>query len=70
MKSLFNAGTPSFAQFVNTMRAESEKQQKKVQDHMDRSAIKRNKIDENDGNFIYKLPPCYAGWVPPSSIEN
>ena len=70
MKSLFCSGTPSFAQFVNTMRAESEIQQKKVQDHMDRSVVKKNKIDENDGNFIYELPPCYAGWVPPSLIEN
>ena len=55
--------------FVNTMRAESEIQQKKVQDHMDRSVVKKNKIDENDGNFIYELPPCYAGWIPPSLIE-
>ena len=29
MKSLFNAGTPSFADFVNTMREELEFQQKK-----------------------------------------
>ena len=37
---------------------------------MDKLAVKRSKIDENDGNFIYELPPCYAGWVPPSSIDN
>ena len=37
---------------------------------MDKSAVKRSKIDENDGNFIYEFPPCYAGWVPPSSIDN
>ena len=36
---------------------------------MDQSAVKK-KIDENDGNFIYEMPPCYAGWVPPSSMDN
>ena len=30
--------------FVNTMRAESEIQRKKVQDHMDRSAVKKIKL--------------------------
>jgi len=69
LKSLFRSGTPSFADFVNTMRGESAYQQKKVQDYMDKSAVKK-KIDENDGNFIYEMPPCYAGWVPPSSIDN
>ena len=37
-------------------------QQKKVYEYMDKSAVKRSKIDENDGNFIYELPP--------SSIDN
>ena len=55
--------------FVNTMRAESEIQRKKVQDHMDRSAVKKIKLMKIS-NFIYELPPCYAGWVPPSLIEN
>ena len=45
-------------------------QQKKVYEYMDKLAVKRSKIDENDGNFIYELPLCYAGWVPPSSIDN
>ena len=70
LKSLFRSGTPSFADFVNTLRQESVRQQKKVNDYMDKSAVKRQRVDENDGNFIYELPPCYAGWVPPSSIDN
>ena len=37
---------------------------------MDKSAVKKGKSDENDGDFIYEMPPCCAGWVPPSSIEN
>ena len=67
---MFCSGTPSFADFVHTMKEESAYQQKKVQDYMEKSAVKKNKIDENDGNFIYDMPPCYAGWVPPSSIDN
>ena len=70
MKVLFFAGTPSFADFVHTMRGESEHQQKKVLGYMDKSAVKKGKSDENDGDFIYAMPPCYAGWVPPSLIEN
>ena len=52
LKSLFCFGTPSFVDFVNTLRQESVKQQKKVNEYMDKSAVKRSKIDENDGNFI------------------
>ena len=70
LKGLFRAGSPSFADFVHTMRGESEHQQKKVLDYMEKSAVKKGKSDENDGDFIYEMPPCYAGWVPPSSIEN
>ena len=70
MKSLFNAGTPSFGDFVNTMREESEAQQQKVEDHMNEKIVKRKKIDENDGNFIYHPPLCYANWTPPSSFES
>ncbi len=33
MKSLFNAGTPSFADFVNTIREESEARQKSQKLH-------------------------------------
>ena len=69
MKSLFNAGTPSFADFVNTMREESEFQQKKVDGYMNKTIVNRNTVDENDGNFIYNPPPCYANWTP-SSFEN
>ena len=70
LKSLFRSGTPCFADFVNMLRGESAYQQKKVQDYMDHSAVKRKKIEVNDGNFIYEIPPCYANWVPPSSIDN
>ena len=66
MKTLFKSGTPSFAQFVNTMREESETQQKIAEDHMNKAAVKRDKYDENDGNFIYHPPPCYAIWEPSS----
>ena len=66
MKKLFKSGTPSLAQFVNTMRDESEIQQKKAEDHMNKAAVKRGKYDENDGNFIYQPPPCYATWEPSS----
>ncbi len=66
MKTLFKSDTPSFAQFVNTMREESETQQKIVEDHMNKAAVKRGKYDENDGNFIYHPPPCYATWEPSS----
>ena len=69
MKSLFNAGTPSFADFVNTMKEESEAQQQKVEHHMNQTIVKRKKIDENDGNFICHPPACYANWTP-SSLEN
>ena len=41
MKSLFNAGTPSFADFVNTMKEESEAQQQKVEHHMNQTIVKR-----------------------------
>ena len=63
LKKLFKSGTPSFAQFVNTMRIEAEDQQKIAQDYMNQAA-KRARIDENDGNFIYQPPPCYAKWEP------
>ena len=66
MKTLFKSGRPSFGQFVNTMREESEIQQKIVEDHMNKAAVKRGKFDENDGNFIYEPPPCYATWDPSS----
>ena len=66
LKTLFKSGTPSFAQFVNTMREESVTQQKIVQDHMNGAAVKRGKYDQNDGNFIYHPPPCYATWEPSS----
>ena len=69
LKSLFCSGTPSFTDFVNMMRGESAYQQKKIQDHMGKSTMKE-KNDEDDDNFIYEMPPCYAGWVPPSSIDN
>ena len=62
MKKLFKSGTPSFAQFVNTMRQESEDQQKKAENHMNQAAVKRGKFDEYDGNFIYEQPPCFAKW--------
>ena len=65
LKKLFKSGTPSFAQFVNTMRIEAEDQQKIAQDYMNQAA-KRARIDENDGNFIYQPPPCYAKWEPSS----
>ena len=51
MKSLFNAGTPSFADFVNTMREEYELQQPKVDEHMNKTAVKRDKTDGNDYIF-------------------
>ena len=70
LKSLFRAGTPSFADFVHTLRKESEFQQKKVLGYMEKTSVKKGKYDENDGDFIYEMPPCYAGWVPPSSCEN
>ena len=70
MKGLFRTGSPSFADFVHTMRGESEHQQKQVLDYMGKLVVKKGKSDENDGDFIYEMPPCYAGWVPPSSIEN
>ena len=44
MKSLFNAGTPSFADFVNTMREEYELQQPKVDEHMNKTAVKEIKL--------------------------
>ena len=34
MKSLFHLGIPSFAEFMTTMRGESEHQQRKVHDHI------------------------------------
>ena len=64
MKLLFKSGTPSFAQFVNTMRKESEDQQKITENHMNHTAVKRGKIDENDGDFIYEEPPCWSTWNP------
>ena len=70
MKSLFRSGAPSFAEFVNTMREESEAQPKKVEGYMNKAIVKRKKIDENDGNFIYDVPACYVNWEPPSSIKN
>ena len=69
LKKLFKSGTPSFAQFVNTMRIEAEDQQKIAQDYMNQAA-KRARIDENDGNFIYQPPPCYAKWEPSSKKMN
>ena len=41
LKSLFCSGTPSFADFVHTMKEESAYQQKKVQDYMEKSAVKK-----------------------------
>ena len=70
MKSLFRSGAPSFAEFVNMMREESEAQQKKVEGYMNKAIVKRKKIDENDGNFIYDVPACYVNWEPPSPIKN
>ena len=55
-KKLFKSGTPSFAQFINTMRDESEAQQKIAQDHINQAAVNRARIDGNDGNFIYQPP--------------
>ena len=65
MKLLFKSGTPSFAQFVNTMRQESEDQQKKAENHMNQAAVKRGKYDKYDRNLIYVIyepPPCFAKW--------
>ena len=70
LKGLFRAGTPSFVDCVHTMGGESEHQQKKALGYMDKLAVKKGKSNENDGDFIYEMPPCYAGWVPPSSIGN
>ena len=56
LKKLFKSGTPSFAQFVKTMRIESEGQQKIAQDYMNQAA-KHTRIEENDKNFIYEPPP-------------
>ena len=66
MKTLFKSDMPSFAQFANTMREESETQQKIAKDHMNKAAVKCGKYDENDGNFILHPPPCYATWEPSS----
>ena len=44
LKSLFCSGTPSFADFVHTMKEESAYQQKKVQDYMEKSAVKKKKL--------------------------
>ena len=62
MKLLFKSCTSSFAEFVNTMRHESEDLQKIGDDNMNQAVVKRGKYDENDGNFIYQPPPCYATW--------
>ena len=48
------------AQFVNTMRQESEDQQKITENHMNQTAVKRGRIDQNEGDFIYEQPPCFA----------
>ena len=66
MKTLFKNGRPSFAQFVHTMRQESQHQQKIAEDHMNQAAKKRARVDENDGNFIYHPPPCWTKWEPSS----
>ena len=44
MKSLFRSGALSFAEFVNTMREESEAQQKKVEGYMNKAIVKRKKL--------------------------
>ena len=36
---------------------------------MNKAIVKRKKIDEHDGNFIYDVPACYVNWEPPSSIK-
>ena len=41
MKTLFKNGRPSFAQFVHTMRQESQEQQKIAEDHMNQAAKKK-----------------------------
>ena len=55
-----------FCEYIETGICESAK---KVNEYMDKLAVNRSKIDEDDGNFIYELPPCYAGWVPQSSLS-
>ena len=40
--------------------------QKRVQGYLNKVAVKRNKIDENDGNFIYYTPQYYPNWKPSS----
>ena len=69
MKSFFCSGTPSSAKFVNMMREESEAQQQKVEDYMNK-AIGKRKNYEYDGDFIYHVPACYINWELPSSIEH
>ena len=44
MKSLLCSRTPSFADFVITMRGESRNQQKKVEDYMTKLVVKRKKL--------------------------
>ena len=31
---------------------------------MNHIAVKRGRIDEYDGDFIYEQPPCFAKWNP------
>ena len=44
LKKLFKSGTPSFAQFVNTMRIEAEDQQKIAQDYMNQAADRKSVV--------------------------
>ena len=46
------------------MRQESEYQQKIAENHMNQAAVTHGRIDENDGDFIYEQPPCFAKWKP------
>ena len=42
---------------------ESVKQQKTVHDYMDKSAVKKGRIDKNDGNFIHELLRTLLCWL-------
>ena len=71
MKSLFNAGTPSFGDFINRMSEESNALQQKVEDHMNQTIVKRKKLMKMMGiSSTIHLHATQIGHHLCSKIEN